>query len=181
MSRRSRCASCRDQLSRESSRQASIRAWRRKACAEAMGSRLGRRCAERTERDTRNEDGWLPRWSTLVPVVVHASPVKDGRAATAVAVYRDVTAHKRLDEEREAWTSVVAHDLRQPATEVAQLFQRFYRTRGAASSKRPGLGLGLFISKGIVEAHGGSIAVESIPGETTTFRCRLPGGEAGGA
>ena len=37
-----------------------------------------------------------------------------------------------------------------------------------------GLGLGLYISKGLVEAHGGRIWAESVPDQTTTFRFTLP-------
>jgi signal transduction histidine kinase len=39
----------------------------------------------------------------------------------------------------------------------------------------PGLGLGLYIAKGLVEAHGGRMWVESVPGQTTTFHFTLPG------
>jgi len=59
--------------------------------------------------------------------------------------------------------------------EQQRLFERFYRTPAAAGANTPGLGLGLFIVKGIVEAHGGRIEVESTPGQTTTFRIVLPG------
>ncbi|MFY0539040.1 ATP-binding protein [Nannocystis pusilla] len=38
----------------------------------------------------------------------------------------------------------------------------------------PGLGLGLYISRGIVEAHGGRMWVESTAGATTSFHCLLP-------
>jgi signal transduction histidine kinase len=37
-----------------------------------------------------------------------------------------------------------------------------------------GLGLGLYIAKGLVEAHGGRIWVDSVPGKTTTFHFTLP-------
>ncbi len=45
------------------------------------------------------------------------------------------------------------------------------------STKKKGLGIGMFQSKVIVEAHGGRIQVESEPGAGTTFRVRLPLGE----
>jgi signal transduction histidine kinase len=57
--------------------------------------------------------------------------------------------------------------------ELARLFSRYYRTEGARRV-RGGLGLGLYITKGLVEAHGGQIEVESTPGKTTTFRFTLP-------
>jgi signal transduction histidine kinase len=61
-----------------------------------------------------------------------------------------------------------------PADEVAQIFTRFYRTRQAQAGRTEGLGLGLYITKGIVEAHHGQMSVESIPGQTTSFSFTLP-------
>lgn len=58
--------------------------------------------------------------------------------------------------------------------EATQLFRRFHRTPAATKSRSEGLGLGLYIARGIVEAHGGQISVESIPNETTTFTISLP-------
>lgn len=58
------------------------------------------------------------------------------------------------------------------------VFDRFHRTRQAEAGPVGGLGLGLFLAKGLVEAHGGRIWVESTPGESTTFRFTLsPAGE----
>lgn len=58
--------------------------------------------------------------------------------------------------------------------ELGRLFNRFIRSRTTRGSGVPGLGLGLYIAKGIMEAHGGSLRAESIPNETTTFRAALP-------
>ncbi|MRG93446.1 sensor histidine kinase [Polyangium spumosum] len=56
---------------------------------------------------------------------------------------------------------------------VPRLFTRFQRgTSGASPIK--GLGLGLYICRGLVEAHGGALWVESEPGKTTTFSFTLP-------
>ena len=56
----------------------------------------------------------------------------------------------------------------------AQLFDRFFRTRGAIDQAIRGTGLGLAITKSIVEAHGGSIAVDSALGRYSRFRVLLP-------
>jgi signal transduction histidine kinase/HAMP domain-containing protein len=54
-----------------------------------------------------------------------------------------------------------------------RLFERFYRVDGTARAT-PGVGLGLFICKRIVEAHGGRIWVSSVPGAGSTFSFTLP-------
>jgi PAS domain S-box-containing protein len=58
--------------------------------------------------------------------------------------------------------------------EIPQLFSRFARTRTARGGSVPGLGLGLYICRGVVEALGGKLWVESVPGEKTHFRFTLP-------
>ena len=59
-----------------------------------------------------------------------------------------------------------------PEEELSILFSEFRRLKGAANCE--GTGLGLFIVKTIVEAHGGSVAVESKPDVGTTFAILLP-------
>jgi signal transduction histidine kinase len=53
------------------------------------------------------------------------------------------------------------------AEEQARIFDRF--VRGAASEGTSGLGLGLYLCRAIVEQHGGTIGVESVPGAGATF------------
>jgi signal transduction histidine kinase len=60
------------------------------------------------------------------------------------------------------------------AEDQEQLFERFFRTAEATSAAIQGTGLGLSIVAAIVEAHGGSIAVDSEIGFGTTFRIVLP-------
>jgi two-component system OmpR family sensor kinase len=59
-----------------------------------------------------------------------------------------------------------------PAEQAARAFDRFWRAN--PSQGRHGAGLGLSIVRGIVEAHGGSVVLESAPGEGTKVRVMLP-------
>ena len=61
-----------------------------------------------------------------------------------------------------------------PADQVPHLFQRFHTIEEARRLGVRGIGLGLYITRALVEAHGGRIAVESTPGGATTFRFTLP-------
>jgi signal transduction histidine kinase len=63
-----------------------------------------------------------------------------------------------------------------PASQQAHLFERFYRAPGIEqqSGSGIGLGLGLYISKTIVERHGGAVGVESAVGTGSTFWFTLP-------
>jgi len=60
------------------------------------------------------------------------------------------------------------------ADEQERIFERFYRVDDALSRKTQGTGLGLYLARAVVEAHGGHIAVESQPGKGSAFRITLP-------
>jgi len=61
-----------------------------------------------------------------------------------------------------------------PADQLPHVFDRFYQVSSGRKGRRHGAGLGLTIARGIVEAHGGTIAIESAPGRGTTVRFTLP-------
>ena len=60
------------------------------------------------------------------------------------------------------------------AEHLPRLFERFYRVDESRSAKLGGTGLGLSIVKHIAQLHGGTVAVESRPGEGSTFSVLLP-------
>jgi len=59
------------------------------------------------------------------------------------------------------------------AEDLPRLFDRFYQAK-RAREKKSGLGLGLYITKGLVEAHGGRIWIDSTQGHGSTFHVWLP-------
>jgi signal transduction histidine kinase/HAMP domain-containing protein len=61
-----------------------------------------------------------------------------------------------------------------PADELPRLFDRFYRASNATARAVPGAGLGLTIVRAIVEGHGGTVKVRSVPDHGTTFTVLLP-------
>ncbi|HYN89603.1 MAG TPA: GAF domain-containing sensor histidine kinase, partial [Ardenticatenaceae bacterium] len=80
----------------------------------------------------------------------------------------------QLDEERREdglWAVMTVRDQGPGISPdlLPRIFDRFSRGPGSK-----GLGLGLYLSKQIAEAHGGTLTVDSIPGSGTTFRLALP-------
>jgi signal transduction histidine kinase len=65
-----------------------------------------------------------------------------------------------------------------PASDLPHIFEPFYRGSEAQSRQIHGNGLGLSIVKGIVEAHGGRVSVQSAAGSGSTFVLHLPVYEA---
>jgi two-component system sensor histidine kinase BaeS len=58
--------------------------------------------------------------------------------------------------------------------DLPRLFGRFVRTDDAARGTVKGIGLGLYIVRELVAAHGGDITAHSTPGHRTTFRFTIP-------
>ncbi len=76
----------------------------------------------------------------------------------------------------EARVCVSDHGIGLSPDQIQRLFQPFTRLRYGQDVQ--GVGLGLYISKAIVDAHGGRIWVESAPGQGSTFTVALPQGTA---
>jgi signal transduction histidine kinase/PAS domain-containing protein len=69
--------------------------------------------------------------------------------------------------------SVQDHGIGMPGNVVSNLFHKFYRSHRSRETVS-GTGIGLYISKAIVESHGGKISVRSVEGEGSTFTFSLP-------
>jgi signal transduction histidine kinase len=65
-----------------------------------------------------------------------------------------------------------------PEDELGRVFEKFARVVPSAGPKAEGTGLGLYICKMMVEAQGGRLSVESIPGEGSTFSFTVPAADS---
>jgi two-component system, NtrC family, sensor histidine kinase KinB len=86
----------------------------------------------------------------------------------------------RLPEHEESERACIRFEIRDqgpgiPAEHQAGLFEKFFRVPGSPAG---GAGLGLFIARGIVHAHGGNIGVRSQPGDGACFWFRIPAAPA---
>ncbi len=82
----------------------------------------------------------------------------------------------RLEEDADTVTvSVIDSGIGLSEAQRDQLFEPFVQVHGEGSTVHGGSGLGLYISRGIIEAHGGRVGVESAgPGQGSTFSFTLP-------
>jgi signal transduction histidine kinase len=79
----------------------------------------------------------------------------------------------------ELWVEVVDKGVGIPADEIGRLGERFFRASTAGDAT--GTGLGITITKELVDLHRGSLEIESEVGSGSIFRLRIPGGLAGGS
>jgi signal transduction histidine kinase len=77
-------------------------------------------------------------------------------------------------EGAQACLSVADRGIGVPAPEQARLFERFYRASNVNPLQTGGFGVGLFVAHAIVTRHGGTITVESVEGQGSTFTLSLP-------
>ena len=79
-----------------------------------------------------------------------------------------------LTDGQEVTIRIADQGLGIPAEQIPRLFARFARVRDGRHFQQSGLGLGLYITKEIIDSHGGTIDVHSALGEGTTFVITLP-------
>ena len=131
---------------------------------------------------------------TMMMMTTHTITVEDGRAVAIVAdrdhieqVLNNLIANAvkyspdggeitvRVGEEAgQASLSVTDSGIGIPQEELEAVFGLFYRSPDRRARDVGGMGLGLYISRGIVDRHGGRIWAVSEPGQGTTFQVRLP-------
>ncbi len=89
------------------------------------------------------------------------------------ANYQPVNVSLRENSDR---ATIFVHNVGNPLSpdEVANIFGHYKRTPSAQAGTKKGWGLGLALVRGIAEAHGGSVRVESAPGKGTTFTVEFP-------
>ena len=61
-----------------------------------------------------------------------------------------------------------------PVGEFGRIFNRFHRSQTAETSHTQGAGLGLYLTRAVIEAHHGRIWVDSDPGHGSTFHFTIP-------
>ena len=128
---------------------------RRRAARDRASRRAGHAAGRRRPAAPR-------RWTTCSPTPSSTRP----RAA------RSTCACARTGRRRSSRSPTAGSA--SPPAEVEHLFTRFYRASTVRDGEIRGSGLGLSISRSIVAAHEGTIAIESEDGAGTTVRVRLP-------
>ena len=74
----------------------------------------------------------------------------------------------------EAHLTVIDRGIGIPVADLPHIFERFQRGTNVDDRRFAGMGLGLYICRGIVEGHGGRVEVSSTPGQGSAFRVTLP-------
>jgi len=115
-----------------------------------------------------NPDHLKALWSHLLSNAIRYTP-SGGR----------VTVTLRREAER-AVGSVADTGIGMRVEDIPRVFEEFYRTEEAKAMQETGTGLGLPIVQKVVERYGGTIEVESAPGQGSTFRFILPLNDDGG-
>jgi signal transduction histidine kinase len=100
--------------------------------------------------------GWLHRSEASESAPLPGSPSTPLAAGDSVVIY------------------VADHGIGIPASDLPRIFDRYYRVDSTLRRSTAGAGLGLYLARTIVEAHGGQIWATSEQGKGTTFFVALP-------
>ena len=100
-------------------------------------------------------------WNVIVNGIKYTQP--DGEVTISLQEKKDI-----------ALITIQDNGIGISSSDLPQIFNRFYRVDKARSREEGGTGLGLSICKFIVDAHKGSIDIESTLGEGTKFKIKLP-------
>jgi two-component system heavy metal sensor histidine kinase CusS len=114
--------------------------------------------------------------------LVHADPILFQRAVSNLLSnaqhytprWGTVTLSVAPAEEHTILVSVSDTGIGIASEHLPRIFDRFYRVDPARSQRHPGMGLGLAIVKSILELHGGTVTVQSVPYQGTTITLRFP-------
>jgi two-component system, OmpR family, heavy metal sensor histidine kinase CusS len=101
--------------------------------------------------------------SNLLSNALHYTP-RGGTVTLSVIQAEDHTTIVRV---RDTGVGIAPHHL-------PKIFDRFYRVDPARSQRHPGMGLGLAIVKSIMDLHGGTVMVQSVPHHGTTIALKFP-------
>ena len=110
---------------------------------------------------------------TEFPVEISVTALLQRGRAMYVASLRDLTSQVEAESAR---VYVRDHGPGLPPEELRRVWERFHRSAGVRTQNgtESGLGLGLYICRGIVEIHGGSVDAQSTLGQGCTFSFTLP-------
>ncbi|MFO8101887.1 MAG: ATP-binding protein [Dehalococcoidia bacterium] len=113
--------------------------------------------------------------------LIHADEIRIGEVITNLVSNAAAYSNKKTSIKLDAFNhngkvtiTVTDEGTGIPPEHLDKVFDRFYRLESGVASRKGGLGLGLSICKGIIEAHGGSVWVESEVGKGSKFTFSLP-------
>ena len=126
----------------------------------------------------RSLDGWFDRdklEKILVNVLSNAFKfTSDNGQINVIISSRDLFGGKELEKMRYLELSIIDNGIGIPAEELPFIFDKFYQAKSSESIPNPGTGVGLSLTKGLVELHHGSIRAESTPACETKFLIQIP-------
>jgi signal transduction histidine kinase len=118
------------------------------------------------------------------PLWAHADPLRIGQAldnlvSNAIKYSPGGGVVSISAQSTQGWVrlSVTDTGMGMHSQDAARVFERFFRAESARKAAISGAGLGLSITKTIIELHGGDVTCESNPGDGTTFTVTLPAAE----